>query len=137
MDGKLWTSAGAALMVVELDENYEFKGIKQSMTEYHGCTPQWSASGERLYFAHHDPAYGGVIVLWSMKVDGTDARRFETPTTKRWEGYGLICESPDGTMVTYSPYGDIMVQRISDGAEVSLTGKGGKAFAPRWHKGPQ
>jgi Tol biopolymer transport system component len=109
------------------------------MTTYHGCTPRWSADGQRIYFAHHDPKYNGAIVLWSIKADGTDAKRFETPTRKRWGGYDPICESPDGKMVTYSGGGVICVMRISDGAEVKLTQKQGKSqdMAPRWHRGPE
>jgi TolB protein len=133
--GKLWTSTGVTLFVADLDESYEFKSFKPVMTTYQGCTPRWSADGERIYFAHHDPKYKGGIVLWSIKADGTDAKRFETPTNKCWPGYEPICESPDGTMVAYCAGGEIHVQRVADGADVALTAKQGANAAPRWHKG--
>ncbi|HUT33636.1 MAG TPA: hypothetical protein VNE39_09165, partial [Planctomycetota bacterium] len=98
-----------------------------------GCTPQWAADGEWLYFAHHDPRHHGAILRWKFRPDGTEVRRFETPTQKRWDGYDLICESPDGTMITYSRGNNICVMRLSDGAEARLTEKAGRNMAPRWH----
>ncbi len=134
-NAKLWTSSGVTLMVVDLDKNYEAKSLKPLTTTYQGCTPRWSADGGRLYFAHHDPKYNGAIVLWSMKADGTDVRRFETPTRDRWPGYDLICESPDGGLITYSQGNDICVMRLSDGAELRLTRNQGSNKAPRWRRG--
>ena len=95
-------------------------------TSYRGCTPRWSADGKRVYFAHHDPKHRGAIILWSIKADGTDAKRFETPTRKSWPGYNPFCESPDGTMVAYLSGAGISVMRLSDGADVALTEKKGK-----------
>jgi len=137
LGGKLWTTTGGALMIMDLDENYEPVKLTPLGAGYCGCNPQWSASGERLYFAHHDPKYNGAIVLWSVKPDGKDPHRFETPTQKRWEGYGIYCESPDGTMIAYGHWGDVYVMRLSDGAKVKLTEKQGKIQngAPRWHPG--
>jgi hypothetical protein len=121
-------------MVVHLDDNCEFKGFQPLTTGYRGCTPQWFSS-DQLHFAHHDPKYNGAIIRWSFKPDGAEVRRFETPTRKRWDGYDLICQSPDGKMITYSNGRDICVTRLSDGAEVRLTEKQGRNMAPRWHGG--
>ncbi|MFC1672061.1 HEAT repeat domain-containing protein [Planctomycetota bacterium] len=140
--GKLWTQLNAALYVADLnDGNYEFKSFKAVHGTYRGCTPRWSADGKRLFFAHHDPQHGGNIILWSIKPDGTGARRFETPTRKAWPGYDPFCESPDGTMVTYLDGGSagICVMRLSDGATVRLTErKAGVQYGGLWwHRGPQ
>jgi Tol biopolymer transport system component len=137
LGGKLWTTTSGVLMVLDLDEKYEPVKLTPLGKGYFGCNPQWSASGERLYFAHHDPKYNGAILLWSIKPDGTDARRFETPAQDRWDGYGIYCESPDGTLMAYSRGGDIWVMRLADGAEVRLTENQGQNGAPRWHPGTE
>lgn len=133
-EGKLWTAACPLLMVVDLDENYEFKRFRPLTRGYRGCTPQWF-SRDQLHFAHHDPKYDGAVLRWSFQPDGARVRRFRTPTQSQWDGYDLICESPDGTMITYSKRNDIHVMRLSDGAEVRLTYRHGRNKAPRWHRG--
>jgi hypothetical protein len=135
--GKLWTTTSGVLMVMHLDENYEPMSLKPMGTGYFGCNPQWSSTGERLYFAHHDPKHKGGIILWSMKPDGTDPRRFETPTKKAWGGYGIYCESPDGQMFLYNEGRDLAVMRLADGAKVKLTNKQGSNGAAWWHPGVQ
>jgi TolB protein len=135
--GKLWTQVDSALYAADLDENYEFKSFKPVHTAYRGCTPRWAADGQRIHFAHHDPTHGGGIILWTVNADGTGARRFETPARKAWDGYSPFCESPDGTMFAYLGGAGISVQRISDGADVSLTEKKDKVQygGIRWHRG--
>lgn len=137
IEGALWSLAGPSLMVVQLDEAADFRSVKALTPGYRGCTPQWAADGQWLYFAHHDPRHQGAILRWSFKPDGTTVRRFETPTQRRWDGYDLICDSPDGTMITYSRGNDVCVMRLSDGAEARLTEKQGRNMAPRWHRGPE
>ncbi|MFC1672008.1 hypothetical protein ACFL01_02610, partial [Planctomycetota bacterium] len=142
--GKLWTTTSGVLMVMDLDENYEPVKLKPLGTGYFGCNPQWSSTGERLYFAHHDPKHKGAIVLWTVKPDGTDPRRFETPTAKKWEGYGMYSESPDGTMIASRGWNtkdnwrqSIRVMRISDGASMFVTTGEKKHIdgVPWWHAG--
>ncbi len=136
--GKLWTQVDAALYSAELDENYQFKGFKPVHTTYRGCTPRWAADGKRIYFAHHDPACKGEIILWVINADGSGARRFETPTRKVWPGYDPFCESPDGTMFAYLSGAGISVHRVSDGADLPLTERkqGVQYGGIWWHKGP-
>jgi TolB protein len=135
-NGKLWTQADSAIYAADLDENYEVRSFKPVHTSYHGCTPRWSADGQRMYFAHHDTACYGDIILWSIKADGSDARRFATPARGAWPGYDPFCESPDGTMFAYLSGAGISVQRISDGADLAITEKGKAQYGGvRWHKG--
>ncbi len=133
--GGLHSTPSAMTLAVELDENAEFKDFRVLTTIYRGCTQRWtSPEGRRVIWAHHDPKYAGDIILWTMKPDGTDARRFWR-NSDRWPGYGMYCESPDGTMFAHSCGNDIVVVRFADGASLPLTHKQGVNQAPFWHPG--
>jgi hypothetical protein len=137
--GKLWTQTNAALYVADLDEKYEFTKFKAVNTQYHGCTPRWSATGDFLYFAHHDPQHKGEIILWTIKSDGTGAKRFETPARKAWPGYDPFCEAPDGKTFVFLEWGGsgVNVMRFADGASAKLLEKKDKvAYGGLWwHRG--
>jgi hypothetical protein len=79
-----------------------------------------------------------------VKPDGTDPRRFETPTARKREGYGMYSESPDGTMIASRSWNtkdkwrqSIRVMRISDGASLFLTTGEKKSLdaVPWWGEG--
>jgi hypothetical protein len=134
--GGLNTTLCGMIMVVELDENAEFKDFAALTTTYRGCTQRWlSPEGRRVIVAHHDPKAGGGINLWSMNPDGTDPRRFAR-STQGWPGEGTDGgESPDGTMYVAAAWGNIYVGRYADGAQLQLTNKQGSNGAPVWRKG--
>lgn len=135
--GGLNTTLCGMTIVVELDEKAQFKNFLALTTTYRGCTQRWSSpDGRSIWFAHHDPMHKGAILLWSMKPDGTDAKRFWR-TQDAFPGYGMYCESPDGRMFVYSGAhgGDIFVVRYADGASLKLTTKQGSNMAPYWHRG--
>ncbi len=133
--GKLWTTTGGVLFVVDFNEKYEPVKLTPLGVGYIGCNPQWSSTGRWVYFAHHDPKYNGDIILWKVNPDGTGAKRFETPKAKRFNGYGMYCESPDGSLFVYSIGPGLAAMRISDGESVTLVkfnGRGIRCDAPWW-----
>lgn len=131
------TWRGGGLVAVRFEDNYEFKDFTALTTTYHGCAPQWF-SKDLILFAHHDPKFNGAIIRWSIRPDGTEVRRFMAGKKNgyQWPGYGMYCESPDGTMMAHSCWGDIIVVRLADGAEVQLTKKQGQSLSPYWRGGP-
>lgn len=97
--GGLNTTLCGMTIVVELDEKAQFKKFSALTTTYYGCTQRWSSpTGRSIWFAHHDPMHKGAFLLWSMKPDGTDVKKFWR-VQDAFPGYGMYCESPDGSNV--------------------------------------
>ena len=98
----------------------------------------WSPDGQRLAFAKPEPEEDAVA-LYTIAVDGTDARRLATIPGRSWHPqYGepdptrawieTVAWSPDGSKILYSCAPAICVVSL-DGSPVSVTPLPGNAAA--------